>query len=139
MKLLTIALLSLFVSVSADAASIQARLIRATADATQTDQNLKDIEPQLKKQFGYPHYQLLGEKKAGLDSTQKRLDLGEGFVFFVKELSVENKSHKLEAVWTSGQVSIVKTEVEIPESKSLFIKGPEVGSDWIILALTVTE
>ena len=126
-------------AVVADAASIRVRLIRATPDSTQSDQKLNDIEPQLKKQFGYPYYLLLGDQKTILDSSNQRIDLGEGFVFFVKELSVADKIHKLEAVWTSGKAILVKTEVEIPVTKSIFIKGPEVGNDWIILSLTVVE
>lgn len=133
---LTLALLS----GSAHAGSIQARLIRATNEPVVQDERLTDIRRDLKKNFGYAHYQLLGNQRAPLEKDKcKRLNLGEGFVVFVRLKSCENKTHELVAEWTSGKVSLVKTTVKVPEKKSIFIRGPEVGKDWIVLSLTVQE
>lgn len=124
----------------ARAASVQARLIRATNDDVKQEGKLKDIEPELRKTFGYAHYQQLGAERASLDKEKcHRLNLGEGFVVFIRPKACENKTHEFEAEWTSGKVSLVKTTVKVPEKKSIFIRGPEVGKDWIVLSLTVQE
>jgi hypothetical protein len=133
-------LLAGLLAVSAHGAQVQARLIRASQDARLDDARLKPLHAQLKKTFGYPYYQQLGEQQAPLkpDATQ-RLDLGEGFVVFVRPKSADNKVHELEIEWTSGRASLVKSTVKLPEGRHLFIKGPGVGNDWILLALTVRE
>ena len=72
------------VAASAYGASINARLIQASNTAEPSDETLKQLEPKLKKEFGYKFYHLLGTKQESLDQTTKiRLDLGEGFVLFV--------------------------------------------------------
>ena len=47
--------------------------------------------------------------------------------------------HELEIEWTSGRASLVKSTIKISEGRDLFIKGPGVANDWILLALTVHE
>lgn len=138
---LLIALLTLtLLSSSARAASIHARLIRATNEEVKHEDKLKDIEPELKRNFGYAHYQQLGAEHTDLEKGKcQRLNLGEGFVVFIRPKVCEGKTHEFEAEWTSGKVSLVKTTVKIPEKKSVFIRGPEVGKDWIVLSLTVQE
>jgi len=125
---------------TANAAQVQARLIRASNDEKLADARLKSLRPELKKQFGYPYYQQLGEKKEPLKAdTVNRLDLGEGFVVFVTPKTIDKKVHELEIEWTSGRASLVKSTVKISEGGHLFIKGPAVANDWIVLALTVHE
>jgi hypothetical protein len=127
-------------AVSAHGAQVQARLIRASQDEKRDDARLKSLHPQLKKTFGYPYYQQMGERQAPLKTdTTNRLDLGEGFVVFIRPRSADKKVHELEIEWTSGRASLVKSTVKIPEGRHLFIKGPGVGDDWIVLALTVRE
>ena len=122
------------------AAQVQARLIRASNDEKLADARLKSIQPQLKKRFGYPYYQQMGAKEEALGAdTIHRLDVGEGFVVFIKPKAVEKKIHELDLEWTSGRASLVKTTVKIPEGSNLFIRGPGVANDWIVLALTVHE
>jgi hypothetical protein len=123
-----------------NAAEVQARLVRASNDEKLADDRLQTLEPQLKKKFGYAYYRQLGEKQETLkpDKTN-RLDLGEGFVVFVTPKSAEKKMHELDVEWTSGKASLVKSTVKISEGGHLFIKGPGVGNDWIVLALTVRE
>lgn len=133
-------LLSLLLLTTADAAQVQARLIRASNDEKLADERLKALQPKLQKKFGYPYYQQLGEKQAALKAdTTDRLDLGEGFVVFVTPKSVDKKVHELDIEWTSGKASLVKSTVKISEGGHLFIKGPGVANDWIVLALTVHE
>jgi hypothetical protein len=133
-------LFSLFLVTTAEAAQVQARLIRASNDEKLADDRLKALQPKLKKKFGYSSYQELGEKQAALKpDTTDRLDLGEGFVVFVTPKSVEKKVHELDIEWTSGKASLVKSTVKISEGGHLFIKGPGVANDWIVLALTVHE
>ena len=67
------------------------------------------------------------------------IDLGEGFVVFVTPKSLDKKAKELEIEWTSGRASLVKSTVKIPEGGHLFVKGPGVANDWILLALTVHE
>lgn len=140
MRLLAIALLSLLISLTAQGASIQARLIRATNADIPEDNQLQDIQHQLKKNFGYKHYQQMGNKQAPLkDQDKHHLELGEGFVVDINPKSEQEKTHELEIEWLSGKASIVKTVVKIPEKRTVLIKGPAVGEDWIVLALTVRE
>ena len=143
MRWLITVLVALLLAVPAHAASIQARLIRATnkaEDSAPIDMALKDIAPKLKKRFGFENYRLIGTQQHPLESQSKsRLCLGEGFVAFIKQKSAEKKAHELEVEWYSGRALLVKTSVKISEKCSVLIKGPEVGEDWIILALTVQE
>ncbi len=133
-------LLAWLMAVSAHGAQVQAHLIRASQDAKLDDVRLESLRPQLKKTFGYPYYQQLGERQASLKAdTTQRLDLGEGFVVFVRPKSADKNVHELEIEWTSGRASLVKTTVKLPEGRYLFIKGPGVANDWIVLALTVRE
>jgi len=135
---LTIALLLL--TAAAHAAQVQALLIRASNDEKLADARLKELQPQLKKKFGYPYYQQMGEKHESLKTdTVSRLDLGEGFVVFVTPKATDKKVHELEIEWTSGRASLVKSTVKISEGGHLFVKGPAVANDWIVLALTVHE
>jgi hypothetical protein len=138
MRMLLLIFCLVMAAPGAEAASLQARLIRATNDAEDTSEKLKDIRAELKKQFGYQYYQLLGERQAPLrDQTRHRLDLGQGFVLYVKQQSVQNNLHKLEAEWFSAKTLLVNVTVKIPANSSLLVKGPAVGNDWIVLALTV--
>ncbi len=47
--------------------------------------------------------------------------------------------HELEVELTSGRASVVKATSKIAKRSTLIIKGPEVGSTLIIVALTVLE
>ena len=140
MRWLAITSLSLILALTSQAASIQARLVRASNDKKIEDAALKDIAPKLKKQFGYPYYQQLGVQQDVLkEGKTYRLNLGEGFVVFVTPKSTEKKMHELDLEWTSGRASLVKSTVKIPEGGHLFIKGQEVANDWIVLAITIRE
>lgn len=140
MRPLLVALLAMGLAGSAQAASIEARLIRASNDKKVTDSSLKDIEPRLKKRFGYDSYQLLGVQQEVLrENKTYRLNLGEGFVVFVTPKSTAKKMHEMDLEWTSGKASLVKTTVKIAEGNHLFIKGPGVGDDWIVLVITLRE
>jgi 3-oxoacyl-ACP reductase-like protein len=137
---LTFTLLLLAVNANAEATQVQARLIRASNDEKLADERLKSLHRQLKKQFGYPYYQQMGEKQEALKAdTVSRLDLGEGFVVFVTPKTTVKKVRELDIEWTSGKASLVKSTVKISEGGYLFIKGPAVANDWIVLALTVHE
>ena len=140
MRWLTVSLLALLLVPATHATSLQARLIRATNDSAEADKRLQDIEKDLKKKFGYEHYLLIGNQPAALEAkAQQRLDLGEGFVVFVTPKSIDKNVHEMDLEWYSGRLSLVKTTVRIPARSSLFVKGPDVGKDWIVLALTIAE
>ena len=136
-----IAILALAVAAArAEAGTLQARLIRGTGEAVAADQRLADIEPALKKQFGYEHFQQIGAQPAALDGQKpQRLNLGEGFVVFVTAKPADKGPHEINFEWYSGRVALVKSTAKIGAKNSLFVKGPGVGKDWIILALTVRE
>jgi len=135
-----IVLAALFLAGAARAADVQARLIRASLDGGATDTELADIQHKLKKVFGYDHYRQLGRKQAALaPATPQRLDLGEGFILFVREKGRDANTYELELEWYSGRTAISKAIAKLPPKTFVFIKGPEVGDDWIILALTVVE
>jgi hypothetical protein len=140
MRWILVNLAVLLFALNLQAASLQARLVRASNNFKATDAGLKDLEPKLKKEFGYEYYHLLGAQQEALDQTTKsRLNLGEGFVVFVTQKSAEKTLHELEMEWWSGKALLVKTTIKIHEKRSIFIKGPGVGDDWIILALSVHE
>jgi len=140
MRPLLVALLAIVLAGRAQAASIEARLIRASNDQKTTDPSLKDIEHRLKKRFGYENYQLLGVQQEVLrENKTYRLNLGEGFVVFVTPKSVTDRMHEMDLEWTSGKASLVKTTVKIAEDNHLFIKGPGVGDDWIVLVITLRK
>lgn len=122
------------------AASIQARLIRASDDEKPSDPELSDIAKKLKRTFGYEHYQQLGRQQEGLQTDKKlRIDLGNGFVVFVKPKSIKDGRYDLAVEWYGGPALISKQSLKLSAHQYLFIKGPEVGKDWIILALSVVE
>jgi hypothetical protein len=141
MRWLSLMGVSLFLAASVQAASIRAYLIRASNDTNKvTDVRLKEIETPLKARFGYQQYQLLGVQQEPLKADKVyRLNLGEGFVVFVTPKGVAQDRHELDLEWTSGKASLMKTTVKIKQNKYLFVKGPGVGNDWIVLAITVCE
>lgn len=138
MRRLTIIVTALFLALSAYAASLDATLIRASNEGKETDARLKDLEPKLKKVFGFQYYQQLGHQTESLrDNDRKLLNLGEGFTIFVTSKAVEKKRHTLELEWYSGKTLLVKSTAKLSEKEPLLIKGPAVGRDWIVLALTM--
>lgn len=140
MRRLFTSLVLLLLAANAHAASLQARLIRASNSVDVMDPALNDLGPKLKRQFGYNYYQLLGCQQASLDQGLKsRLDLGEGFVLFVTPHPSAWRAHEVELEWWSGNTLLVKTVARVPGKCSVLIKGPGVGEDWIILALSARE
>jgi hypothetical protein len=127
MRLPGLTLIALLFATASHAAQVQAQLIRATNDEKLAYARLEALQPKLKKKFGYPYYQQMGEKQEALKAdTTNRLDLGEGFVVFVTPKSTDKKVHELDIEWTSGRASLVKSTVKIREGGHLFIKGPGV-------------
>ena len=135
-----LALSLIVLACSTQAASIEARLVRASNDKMAADPSLKDIEPKLKKRFGYESYQQFGVQQEVLrENKAYRLNLGEGFVVFVTPKSTVKKVHELDLEWTSGRASLVKSTVKLTEGNHLFVKGPGVANDWILLVITIRE
>ncbi len=130
----------LFLAANVHAASIRAYLIRASNDQQVTNAPPADLVLLLKKQFGYQHYYLLGmPQETQVGNTSQRLNLGEGFVLFVTPKGEKQGRQELEVEWTSGRASLMKSTVRIKQNKYLLVKGPGVGSDWIVLAVTGVE
>ena len=103
MRWLVALLLGIAVSATAQAASIEARLIRASNEGGKSDEQLNRLEPKLKKIFGYHHYELLGLQKVPLqEDSQVRLDLGEGIVIFVTPRAREKKGRMMDFEMYSG-------------------------------------
>lgn len=133
-------LIAVVAAVQASAATIQTRLIRASNQTSATDPQLKELSAKLREQFGYQNYRQLGAQTGALKGkTAQQLNLGEGFAVTVTPKSAEKKVHEIALEWTSGKASLVKSTVKIAQGTHLFIKGPEVGNDWIILSLSVKE
>jgi hypothetical protein len=140
MRWLVCVLLGLALSAGVQAASIEARLVRASNDAEKTDEQLTKLEPKLKRVFGYQHYRQLGIQKAPLKENERlRLDLGEGVVVFVTPKGEEKKAHVMDFEMYSGRAALVKSTVRAPRDREMFIKGPEVGSTLLIVSLVVVE
>ena len=140
MRPLLVIFLAIGLTCGAQAASLEARLIRASNDKKAADPSLKDVESKLKKRFGYEYYQQLGVQQETLrENKTYRLNLGEGFVVFVTPKSTTKKIHEMDLEWTSGRASLVKSTVKLSEGNHLFIKGPAVANDWILLVITLHE
>ena len=139
MRWLAAVLLGLFLSASVQAASIEARLIRASNEADKPDEQLTKLEPKLKKVFGYKHYQQLGLKGEPLkENSQVRLDLGEGIVILVTLRPLEKKQQMMDFEMYSGRAALVKSSVRVSRSE-LLVKGPEVGNTLLVVSLAVVE
>jgi hypothetical protein len=140
MRPLLVILLAIGLACRAQAASLEARLIRASNETGQVDESLKHFQPKLKKVFGCQRYQQLGLKKAPLkEKDVLRLDLGEGIVLLVTPKASEKKNYTLDVEMYSGKAALVKSTVRIREGGDVFIKGPEVGSTLLVVALGVAE
>jgi hypothetical protein len=139
MRWLLAALLGVVLSASVQAASIEARLIRASNETDKPDEQLTKLEPKLKKVFGYRHYQQLGLQQGPLEENgQLRLDLGEGIVIFVTPRAAEKKGRMMDFEMYSGRAALVKSSVRVGHGE-LLVKGPEVGNTLLVVSLAVVE
>jgi hypothetical protein len=128
---------------AANAANIEARLIRAGGQSAGADEKLADIAGKLKAQFGYEHYRQLGAQQRAmpveLDKPVK-IDLGEGFTLFITPLKpAEKKAHTVRLEWYSGKAVLVNSTVKLAPGSHLLIKGPDVANSAIVLAVTLRE
>jgi hypothetical protein len=140
MRWLIAVLLGAALSAGVQAASIEARLIRASNDDATPDEQLTKLEPKLKKVFGYQHYLQLGIQKALLkDKEPLRLNLGEGIVILISPKADEKKVRVMDFEMYSGKAALVKSTVRVPHSREMLIKGPGVGSTLLVVSLVVVE
>jgi alkylhydroperoxidase family enzyme len=138
MRWIATLLLSLWFAWPTSAASVEARLVRASNELGCSDAALADLYGKLKEKFGYQYYQQLGARRAPLKPGEKvSLDLGERFRVYVTPQSVGKRQQRLELEWFSGKTLLVRSVVEIVENGHLLVKGPEVGNDWIVLVVSV--
>ncbi|MDW8343620.1 MAG: hypothetical protein RMM51_03925 [Verrucomicrobiae bacterium] len=121
----------------ASAEQLEVRLIRASHELKTTDDDLKPLLPTLKKLFGYEHYTRLGNhhQQKFPPAQRRRLDLGEGFTIFITVTNSDPRGADVEFEWYSGKAALVKSNVRLTPNSPLLVRGPEVGKDWIILAL----
>jgi hypothetical protein len=139
MRWLVATLLGVVLSASVQAASIEARLIRASNEADKPDEQLTKLEPKLKKVFGYRHYQQLGLQRGPLkENDQLRLDLGEGIVIFVTPRAAEKKGRMMDFEMYSGRAALVKSSVRVGHGE-LLVKGPDVGNTVLVVSLALVE
>ena len=140
MRWLVVTVLGVMLSVTAQAASIEVRLIRASNETGKADEQLTKLEPKLKKVFGYQHYQQLGLQKGPLkENSQLRLDLGEGIVVFITPRAVEKKGRAMDLEMYSGRAALVKSTVRVAQGSELLVKGLEVGNTWLVVSIAVVE
>ena len=140
MRWLVAVLLGFALSASVQAASIEARLIRASNEADRPDEQLGKLEPKLKRVFGYQHYKQLCVRKAPLkEQGSLRLDLGEGIVIFVTPKAVEKKTRLMDFEMYSGRAALVKSTIRVPRGREMLIKGPEVGSTVLVVSFVMVE
>jgi hypothetical protein len=137
MRRLILILFALTAGLTLHAGSLDAQLIRASKALTETDVALLPLHPKLKTLFGYEHYQQLGRQQTALRTGGRQLlNLGEGFTLFVTPHGTTANTCTVALEWYSGKTAILKTTATLTEKSPLLIKGPEVGHDWIVLALT---
>jgi hypothetical protein len=139
MRWLAAALLSVILTASVQAASIEVRLIRASNETDKPDEQLIILEPKLKKVFGYRHYRQLGLQRGMFKENGKlRLDLGEGIVVFVTPRVSEKKGHMMDFEMYSGRAALVKSTIRVGHGE-LLVKGPDVGDTGLVVSLAVVE
>ena len=140
MRWLVAILLGVALSAGVQAASIEARLIRASNEEEKPDEQLTKLEPKLKKVFGYQHYQQLGIQKAPLkDKESLRLNLGEGIVVLITPKADEKKVRIMDFEMYSGRAALVKSTVRVRRDREMLIKGPEVGNTLLVVSFAVVE
>ena len=140
MRWLIAVLLGVALSAGVQAASIEARLIRASNEDAKPDEQLTKLEPKLKKVFGYKHYLQLGIQKTPLkDKETLRLDLGEGIVILITPKAEEKKARVMDFEMYSGKAALVKSTVRAPRDREMLIKGPEVGDTLLVVSFVVVE
>ena len=138
MRWLTILGMLLGVTVATQAATIKAHLIRASNDRPPEDQRLKELDSKLRKVFGFAYYQELGYREQSFqDKPSAELNLGRGFVLYAKPRAIQDGVQEIEVEWYSGRVAISKQSLKLPARQFVFIKGPEIGKEWIVLALAL--
>lgn len=140
MRWLLAVLLGVALSAGVQAASIEARLIRASNEDAKPDEQLTKLEPKLKKVFGYQHYLQLGIQKAPLkDKEPLRLNLGEGIVILITPKADEKRVRIMDFEMYSGKAALVKSTMRVPHDCEMFIKGPEVGNTLLLVSFVVVE
>lgn len=140
MRWLAAILLGFVLSASVRAASIEARLIRASNEADKPDEQLGRLEPKLKKVFGYQHYKQLCVRNAPLkEQGSLRMDLGEGIVILITPKADEKKMRVMDFEMYSGRAALVKSTIRVPRNREMLIKGPEVGSTVLVVSFAVVE
>ena len=140
MRWLVAILLGVALSAGVQAASIEARLIRASNDDEKSDEQLTKLEPKLKKVFGYQRYQQLGIQKAPISEKETvRLDLGEGIVILITPKAEEKKVRVMDFEMYSGRAALVKSTVRAPRDREMLVKGPGVGNTLLIVSFVVVE
>ena len=140
MRWLVAILLVVALSAGVQAASIEARLIRASNEDEKSDEQLTKLEPKLKKVFGYQHYQQLGIQKAPLkDQESLRLNLGEGIVVLITPKAEEKKVRIMDFEMYSGRAALVKSTVRVRRDREMLIKGPGVGDTLLVVSFAVVE
>jgi hypothetical protein len=137
---LIIALCWAGLAAAAPAASLQARLVRAANGTGPSDAILVDITPALRDVFGYEQYRQLGSQQQPLRTNQwTRLNLGQGFTVLAHPSPHHDQGQTLDVEVFSGKTSLTKAALKVRETGTVFIKGPEVGSTLMIIALTVRQ
>jgi len=140
MRWLAAILFAVVLGVSAQAASIEARLIRASNEGENSDEQLRKLEPKLKKVFGYVFYTQLGVQKVPLKEDERlRLDLGEGIVIFITPKAEEKKIRIMDFEMYSGRAALVKSTLHVTREREMLVKGPEVGNSLLIVSFAVVE
>jgi hypothetical protein len=116
------------------------RLVEASNELAESDPHLKGLYASLKKVFGYDRYRQLAHRATRLKPGQPvTIDLGKDFQLVATYREKQKHRHHVVVAWRSGKTLISRQTIKSPANKSIFIKGPEVGKTWIILALTVRE
>jgi hypothetical protein len=140
MRWLVAVLLGVALSAGVQAASIEARLIRASNEDEKPDDRLTKLEPKLKKVFGYQHYQQLGIQRAPLKYRETlRLNLGEGITILITPKADDKKVRIMDFEMYSGRAALVKSTVRVPDDRQMLIRGPGVGSTLLVVSFVVVE
>lgn len=126
-------------SAAESTASIEAKLIYGTnAEDQPTEEQLKDIEPRLKPDFGYRNYRLLGEKIFKLkEGNEEKCELGHQIEVSIKHNGTKKQFQVLGVNLYHQNKWLFFIEVSVQQkSKPIFIKGPFTKDGLVIIMLT---
>ena len=125
-------------SVFADDANVSATMILASNEDKPSDKRLKQIEPKLRKIFGFKTYQQSGSGSGRCSIPgETTLSLGGKFKLMAKIEDAGDKKLRVHIRWTEGKKAMIDTTMVRRRGDPIILGGPMQGDATLIVSLTV--